>query len=112
MALLLARTSEVAIVDPKDAAESIGLRYMSDERPGIRRRKAGKGFSYLNPDGKVVTDKQALRRIRSIVIPPAWADVWICRSADGHIQATGRDAKGRKQHRYHATFREVRESSK
>jgi DNA topoisomerase I len=112
MALLLARTPEVAIVDPKDTAESVGLRYMSDEQPGIRRRKAGNGFSYLNPDGKVLMDKQALRRIRSIVIPPAWVDVWICRSANGHIQATGRDTKGRKQYRYHTAFREVRESSK
>jgi DNA topoisomerase-1 len=112
MALLLARTPEVAIVDPKDTAESVGLRYVSDDQPGIRRRKAGNGFSYLNPDGKVLMDKQALRRIRSIVIPPAWVDVWICRSANGHIQATGRDTKGRKQYRYHTAFREVRESSK
>jgi Eukaryotic DNA topoisomerase I, catalytic core len=112
MTLLLARLPDVAIVDPKGTAESIGLRYVSDERPGIRRSKAGKGFSYLNPDGKVVTDKQALGRIRSIVIPPACTYVWICRSPDGHIQATGRDARGRKQYRYHVRFREIRESTK
>jgi DNA topoisomerase I len=109
---LLARAQEAAVVDPKDAAESVGLRYVSDDQPGIRRRKAGKGFSYANPDGTVVADKQMLQRIRSIVVPPAWTDVWICRYANGHIQATGRDAKGRKQYRYHPSFREIRESTK
>jgi DNA topoisomerase I len=109
---LLARTQEAAVLDPKDAAESIGLRYVSDEQPGIRRRKAGKGLSYARPDGTVVTDQQVLHRIRSIVIPPAWTEVWICRYANGHIQATGRDAKGRKQYRYHQSFREIRESTK
>jgi DNA topoisomerase-1 len=100
------------IVDPRDAAESAGLRYVSDERPGIRRRKSGKGYSYLAPDGNKLSDPGAVKRIRSLAIPPAWTDVWICRFADGHIQATGRDAKGRKQYRYHALFREVRESTK
>jgi DNA topoisomerase I len=109
---LLARTPEAIVVDPKEAAESIGLRYVSDEQPGICRAKAGKGFRYLNPDGMPVTDKQALQRIRSTVIPPAWTEVWICRSANGHIQATGRDARGRKQYRYHPSFREIRESGK
>ena len=109
---MLARTQEAAVIDPKDAAESVGLRYVSDEEPGIRRRKAGKGLSYTNPDGTVVADRQVLQRIRSIVIPPAWGDVWICRYPNGHIQATGRDAKGRKQYRYHPSFREVRESTK
>jgi DNA topoisomerase I len=109
---LLVRTSEAVVVDPKEAAELVGLRYISDELPGIRRKKAGKGFSYVRPDGLPVTDKQALRRIRSIVVPPAWTEVWICHSANGHIQATGRDAKGRKQYRYHPSFREIRESAK
>jgi DNA topoisomerase I len=109
---VLARTPEVVVVDPKDAAESAGLRYVSVEQPGLRRRKSGRSFRYLNPDGTAVTDTQALHRIRSIVIPPAWTDVWICRSANGHIQATGRDAKGRKQYRYHPSFREIRDSSK
>ena len=100
------------IVDPRDAAESAGLRYVSDTRPGIRRRRSGKGFSYARADGSRVTEADILRRIKSLAIPLAWTDVWICPSADGHIQATGRDAKGRKQYRYHARFREVRESTK
>jgi DNA topoisomerase I len=101
-----------AIVDPRDAAESAGLRYVSDEEPGIRRRKAGKGFAYLNPDGSKVEDPATLDRIRSLAIPPAYTDVWICPRPNGHIQATGRDAKGRKQYRYHQQFREIRESTK
>ena len=104
--------SAQAIVDPKDAAESAGLRYVSDARPGIRRNKAGKGFTYTRADGSKLSEFEVLKRIRSLAIPPAWTDVWICPWADGHIQATGRDAKGRKQYRYHARFREVRESTK
>lgn len=100
------------IVDPRDAAESAGLSYVSDEKPGIRRRKAGTGFAYLRPDGRSVRDDAMLRRIRALAIPPAWTDVWICPSAGGHIQATGRDARGRKQYRYHPQFREARESTK
>lgn len=100
------------IVDPKDAAESAGLLYVSDEEPGIRRKKAGKGFVFVKPGGAKVADEATLKRIRSLVIPPAWTDVWICTRANGHLQATGRDAKGRKQYRYHPGFREVRESSK
>jgi DNA topoisomerase-1 len=100
------------IVDPRDAAESAGLRYVSDARPGIRRRKAGKGFTYIRPDGTNLTDPRTASRIRSLAVPPAWTDVWICPFADGHIQATGRDAKGRKQYRYHPLFREMRESTK
>jgi DNA topoisomerase I len=101
-----------AVVDPKDAAEQAGLRYVSDERPGLRRKKSGKGFSYLCPEGSTLSDRQGLNRIRSLAVPPAWTDVWICPFADGHIQATGRDARGRKQYRYHPRFREVRESTK
>jgi DNA topoisomerase-1 len=100
------------IVDPRDAAESAGLRYVSDKRPGIRRKKVGKGFSYVRPDGSKLTGPDALKRIKALAIPPAWTDVWICSFPDGHIQATGRDAKGRKQYRYHPRFREVRESTK
>ncbi|ANW05402.1 DNA topoisomerase IB [Bradyrhizobium icense] len=100
------------IVDPRDAAESAGLRYVSDERPGIRRKKLGTGFSYVRPDGSKLTGPDALKRIKALAIPPAWTDVWVCPSPDGHIQATGRDAKGRKQYRYHTRFREVRESTK
>src|SRR3954447_19477014 len=101
-----------AVVDPRDAAESAGLIYVSDEEPGIRRRKAGKGFGYTRPGGGKAEEEATLKRIRKLAIPPAWTDVWICPNANGHIQATGRDAKGRKQYRYHAAFREVRESTK
>jgi DNA topoisomerase-1 len=100
------------IVDPKDAAESAGLRYVSDSRPGIRRRTSERGFTYIRADGSKLTEADVLARIKSLAIPPAWTDVWICPYADGHIQATGRDAKGRKQYRYHPRFREVRESTK
>jgi DNA topoisomerase-1 len=100
------------IIDPRDAAESAGLRYVSDEMAGIRRKKVGKGFSYVMPGGGKVTDEAVLKRIRSLAIPPAYTDVWICPKANGHIQATGRDAKGRKQYRYHPAFREIRESTK
>jgi DNA topoisomerase-1 len=89
-----------------------GLRYVCDDAPAIRRRRAGKGFVYLDAKGRRVANPDTLKRIRSLVIPPAWTDVWICAAADGHIQATGRDAKGRKQYRYHADYREAREQSK
>ena len=112
MLLIESLDSAQAIVDPRDAAESAGLRYVSVERPGIRRKKAGTGFSYTQPDGSRLIEPDALKRIRALAIPPAWTDVWICPFPDGHIQATGRDAKGRKQYRYHARFREVRESTK
>ena len=100
------------IVDPRGAAEAASLRYVSDARSGIRRKKAGTGFSYTRVDGSKLTEQDVLKRIKSLAIPPAWTDVWICPFADGHIQATGRDAKGRKQYRYHARFREVREITK
>ena len=89
-----------------------GLRYVSDDAPAIRCRRAGKGFVYLDAKGRRVADTETLQRIRLLVIPPAWTDVWICASADGHMQATGRDAKGRKQYKYHADYREAREQSK
>lgn len=103
---------EGVVVDPRDAAESAGLVYVSDEEPGIRRRKAGRGFTYRGPDGERVGDPETLARIRSLAVPPAYTDVWICPDANGHVQATGRDAKGRKQYRYHPRFREVRDSAK
>src|SRR6516165_9592640 len=104
--------SAQAIVDPKDAAESAGLRYVSDARPGIRRKKRGRGLTYMRADGSKLSERDVLRRITALAIPPAWTDVWICPFADGHLQATGRDAKGRKQYRYHARFREMREDTK
>ena len=100
------------LVDPRDSAEAADLRYVSDERPGIRRKRSGKGFTYLRPDGSKLSDPGVLKRIRSLAVPPAWTDVWICPFADGHIQATGRDGKERKQYRYHPLFRELRESTK
>jgi DNA topoisomerase-1 len=96
----------------KESADAAGLRYVSDAAPGIRRRKLGRGFVYFRPDGSRLTDTRVLARIRSLAIPPAWTDVWICPFADGHIQATGRDARGRKQYRYHPLFREARETTK
>jgi DNA topoisomerase-1 len=90
----------------------VGLRYVTDNAPGISRVAKGKGFRYLTPDGKTVRDAGELGRIRSLVIPPAWRDVWICSDARGHLQATGRDAKGRKQYRYHPRWRTVRDEAK
>ncbi|WP_240517328.1 DNA topoisomerase IB [Paracoccus salipaludis] len=101
-----------SIVDPQDAAISAGLVYVSDSEPGITRRRAGKGFSYRDPEGRAVKDRETLDRIRSLAIPPAYTDVWICADPNGHIQATGRDARGRKQYRYHPRFREARDSTK
>lgn len=95
-----------------DDVKAAGLRYVSDNQPGFRRRKNGKGFVYSKPDGEPVRDRALLQRIRALAIPPAWTDVWICPRANGHIQATGRDAKGRKQYRYHPDFREARDSTK
>jgi DNA topoisomerase-1 len=89
-----------------------GLRYVSDAAPGLRRRRAGKGFSYVTEDGKRVDDPETLARIRALAIPPAWTDVWICSTTNGHLQATGRDARGRKQYRYHDRWRQVRDETK
>jgi DNA topoisomerase I len=100
------------VSDPIDSAEAAGLRYVSDTQPGIRRKKSGKGFAYVGTDGKTIRDPKELARIRSLAIPPAYTDVWICPSPNGHIQATGRDARGRKQYRYHAKWREVRDETK
>jgi DNA topoisomerase-1 len=102
----------VGAVDPSESAEEAGLRYVSDAMPGIRRRRAGKGFTYLDPDGRRITDRATLARIRSLAIPPAYTDVWISPHANGHLQATGRDARGRKQYRYHPRWREVRDETK
>jgi DNA topoisomerase I len=110
---VLDNTSILAdVAEPKVAAEAAGLRYVCDQEPGFRRRRAGKGFVFFDAQGKRISDAQRLKRIRSIVIPPAWSEVWICPFADGHIQTTGRDARQRKQYRYHPAFREIRESTK
>jgi DNA topoisomerase-1 len=94
------------------AADDAGLYYVSDLQPGITRRRRGRGWSYHRPDGSTIEDEGERARIASIAVPPAWTDVWISPIADGHIQATGRDAKGRKQYRYHQRWREVRDSTK
>ena len=94
------------------AATDSGLVYVSDLEPGIRRRRAGKGFSYLDAHGKAVRDDDTLARIRALAIPPAYVDVWICRRDDGHLQATGRDARGRKQYRYHRQWQQLRGDGK
>jgi DNA topoisomerase I len=99
-------------IDPIQSAREAGLRYVSDAKPGIRRIRCGKGFRYLNPDGSSLRNPETLARIRSLAIPPAWKDVWICPNSKGHLQATGRDAKGRKQSRYHPRWREVRDETK
>jgi DNA topoisomerase-1 len=98
--------------DPAAAAKLAKLRHVGDDKPGITRHKARHGFDYRLPDGELVRDIETLRRIRSLAVPPAWTDVWICPLANGHIQATGRDARGRKQYRYHPRWREVRDESK
>jgi DNA topoisomerase I len=105
---------ETALPDmaPESSARSAGLRYVSDDKPGIKRVRRGRGFSYTGTDGQTIRDKGELDRIRALAIPPAWTDVWICPTPRGHIQASGRDVKGRKQYRYHDRWREVRDEAK
>jgi len=98
--------------DGKSAAHSAGLRYVDDRGPGISRVTRGQGVTYRGLGGRPVRDGETLTRIRSLAVPPAWRDVWICPDPNGHIQATGRDAKGRKQYRYHPRWREVRDGNK
>ncbi|MFN3522680.1 MAG: DNA topoisomerase IB [Phenylobacterium sp.] len=95
-----------------EPAPVAGLAYVTDQDPGIRRRPRGGGFDYVGPDGRPVTDEATLERIRALVLPPAWTDVWICADPDGHIQAVGRDARRRKQYRYHVRWREQRDADK
>ena len=92
------------------AAKAAGLRYVTDRMPGITRRRAGKEFSYRDPDGRAVTAHETLARLRALAIPPAWTEVWICADPRGHLQATGRDARGRKQYRYHDEWRAIRDT--
>jgi DNA topoisomerase IB len=101
-------------IDPELRREvrAVGLVYVTDTRPGIRRLRRGKGFSYRGVDGKAIGDRDELQRIRALAIPPAYADVWICVDPRGHLQATGRDARGRKQYRYHAQWRQLRDHGK
>jgi hypothetical protein len=100
------------VLDPAEAAKLAKLRHVSDQMPGITRHKARNGFDYRHPGGELVRDIDTLKRIRSLVIPPAWNAAWICPYPNGHIQAVGRDKRGRKQYRYHPRWREVRDESK
>jgi DNA topoisomerase-1 len=108
----LAPASPVPNSDPPAAAKAAGLRYVNDNRPGIRRERDGEAFRYVDADGDPVSDEGTLKRIKSLAIPPAWTEVWICQYANGHLQATGRDARGRKQYRYHPKWRDVRDEVK
>ncbi len=108
----LGQVEECSASDPLEVAEAAGLHYVSDTMPGIARKRVGKHFSYLDRAGKPIHDQKVLDRIHALGIPPAWEQVWISEDAQGHIQATGRDAKGRKQYRYHTRWREVRDSTK
>ncbi len=105
-------TAPETLADPVAAAKAAGLRYVSDAMPGIKRIARGKHFAYVAPDGKEITDEKDLARIKSLAVPPAYADVWICPLENGHLQATGRDARGRKQYRYHKRWREIRDETK
>jgi DNA topoisomerase-1 len=96
----------------RHSATSAGLRYVTDGVRGISRKRSGTGWAYYQPDGARITDRSLRKRLNSLAIPPAWTDVWICPDADGHIQATARDARGRKQYRYHPSYREARDQSK
>ncbi len=100
------------VTDPVEAAEEAGLRYVSDDKPGYTRKQKGKDFEFFDTSGKKITDENRLLRIRRLAVPPAYADVWICPTANGHLQATGIDARGRKQYRYHEKWREAREETK
>lgn len=105
-------SSAVVDGDPVAAARAVSLNHVDDREPGIRRRKRGKSFQYLSASGRPVRDAATLSRIRALAIPPAWTDVWISPDPDGHIQATGRDARNRKQYRYHARWRSIRDEAK
>ncbi|HEY3232009.1 MAG TPA: DNA topoisomerase IB [Roseiflexaceae bacterium] len=100
------------MIDSPESARAAGLRYTSDANPGIRRKHTGKGFRYIGPAGEPIRDADMLRRIKALAIPPAWTEVWICPTPNGHLQATGRDAKGRKQYRYHPRWRATRDETK
>jgi len=100
------------IEDPIESAKAAGLRYVTDKKPGITRRRVDADFEYIGVDGQPITDEKTLDRVKGIGIPPAWENVWIAPIARGHIQATGRDAKGRKQYRYHPKWRAIRDETK
>src|SRR5687767_3064840 len=103
--------------DPVEFAQTACLRYVDDTKPGITRTRSGKVVGYIHPSGKVLAGKKLADhdeylRILALAIPPAWTDVWLCADRRGHSQATGRDARGRKQYRYHPKWREIRDGNK
>lgn len=104
--------SDVPVSSPRSTSVAAKLYFVADAAPGVSRRRMKRGFTYINASGKAVRDAATLKRIKSLVIPPAWTDVWICPDAHGHIQATGRDARRRKQYRYHADFILQRDTDK
>src|SRR6202163_2174960 len=114
----MTRQEKKKITDPKivtdavEVAEEAGLRYVSDDQSGYTRKAKGDDFEWFDADGKRICDEQRLLRLKRLAIPPAWTDVWICPALNGHIQATGRDARGRKQYLYHERWREVRDENK
>jgi DNA topoisomerase I len=110
--LRLPKATSAAKRDPVESARAAGLSYANDDAPGITRKKSGSGFVYIDARRRRVTDWETLARLKSLAIPPAWTDVWICPSPNGHIQAIGHDARGRKQYRYHPRWRDVRDEAK
>ncbi|MEO8714909.1 MAG: hypothetical protein ABI369_07845 [Acetobacteraceae bacterium] len=109
---LEAPASGASVDDLRSAAKAAHLRYVSDHRPGINRVRTPKGFRYIRPDGEAVSDEETIARIQKLAIPPAYEEVWICPIPAGHLQAVGRDARGRKQYRYHPRWRTVRDEAK
>ena len=99
----------ISVPDEKQSARKAGLRYVIPKGPGIRRRHSGSGFTYLDASDNTIHDAETIKRIHSLVIPPAWTSVWISPDPDSHIQAVGRDARGRKQYRYHPAYRRIRD---
>ena len=108
------KTSEppAIVLDPVAAARAAKLRYVSDRKPGFTRKRVDDGFEFFDTDGSKITDEATIARIKKLAIPPAYTDVWICRDPNGHLQAVGRDARGRKQYRYHPNWRAVRDENK
>jgi DNA topoisomerase-1 len=100
------------VTDPEEAAEEAGLRYVSDDQPGYTRKRRGKKFVYFDTEGKEIRDENRILRLNRLAVPPAYTDVWICPSPNGHLQATGRDDRGRKQYRYHERWRAERDENK
>ncbi len=105
-------TDDTHLLDPREAAKAAHLHYVSDAKPGIRREKTEDGWDFYMPDNIRITDEKTIARIKKLAIPPAYTDVWICRDPNGHLQAVGRDARGRKQYRYHPRWREIRDEAK